>query len=292
MLCIDMGSSVLKILDVRFNQSRLVIERFFIEPIDSHEAMIHFLSNLNKESKKTCIALSDAFIVRKIIQVGAGLSCSDVESLVHMEACRLLGLPSHEVAYDFYDHNRSNAEMFKEILMVACPKIEVMNAVGLIEAAGLEVSRVDVQSFALERSFRRCLPGLWFGSSIRTIATFDIGVHELHALIFHEQEWIFFCSKPINGHVYESILTGIQELLAAFFVSHPSIESIDTMLVSGGVCLTPNLVSKLNQTLNIPIQLAHVVENMVIGAEVNGYDFNRHAVFFTKAAGIALGAVS
>ena len=108
-------------------------------------------------TRQAVIAISGADILAHEIQVPADLKEQALEARVCAEAAAYFPLPLEEIALDFIVLTKAASDAppsdYRSVLMIACPLALLEMRKSALAQGGLETVCVDVDLFALERSY-------------------------------------------------------------------------------------------------------------------------------------------
>ncbi|MCQ4179710.1 type IV pilus assembly protein PilM, partial [Klebsiella pneumoniae] len=104
--------------------------------------------------KSAVVAVSGSAVITKIIEMDAGLSDEELENQLKIEADQYIPYPLEEVAIDFEVQGPAPRSPGRaEVLLAACRKENVEIREAALALAGLTAKVVDVEAYALERSY-------------------------------------------------------------------------------------------------------------------------------------------
>ncbi|MBN2332857.1 MAG: type IV pilus assembly protein PilM [Deltaproteobacteria bacterium] len=166
-LGLDIGSSYIKIVELKESGSRYTLQNFGIAilPTDTIvdgtimdsmaivNTIKNLIENLKSRKKQICTSISGHSVIIKKILLPV-MDEATVENTIYEEA-------AHHIPYDIYDVNldfqilgpSSEADDKMDVLLVAVKKDIISDYLGVIEEAGLVPVIVDVDNFALENMY-------------------------------------------------------------------------------------------------------------------------------------------
>lgn len=240
-------------------------------------------------SKNAVLAVPDSAVISKTIQINEGLTESEMEEFIIMEAEKYIPYPVNEVNLDFEVIGASpkNAALL-DVLIVASRSENVNSRVEAVKRAGLETLVVDVESFAVERAAQCLSQSLPAQGRDKVIAIIDIGALYSHFFVLHGLKMIFTREEEFGGKQLvdaiamhygmsyqeamkmnstnsmpedyeEHILNPFREMLQVqikralqFFFSTSHYGFIDHILLAGGVAKLPGLAEKFRKAQAFP----------------------------------------
>lgn len=209
-LGIDITSTAVKILEISGNGTPFCVERYGREvlPVNALEghvikdmdAVAHcikkLIDKLQTNCKQVVLAVPDAAIISKVVQINEGLNDEEMEELIVLEADKYIPYPIDEINLDFevLGHSEKNPSLL-DVLLVASRAQNVTNRVETVTRAGLDALVVDVESYAVERAaqqFAKELPD-------KTVAIIDIGANYTHLLVLHDMKLVYSRDEKLGG---------------------------------------------------------------------------------------------
>ncbi|WP_298443301.1 pilus assembly protein PilM [uncultured Ferrimonas sp.] len=256
-------------------------------------AMRQVRADMPKSAKFGAASVSGSTVMTKVIFMDASLSDEELEAQIEIEADSLIPYPLDDVNIDF-EPLKTNEETNKvEILLAACRSDNVDARVEALEAAGLESRVIDVEGYALGRSYKLMaeqLPGAGIGQVVGVI---DLGASITTFAVIAEGETVFIREQAFGGEQFtQSILSYygmsyeeaerakvsgelprnyIFEVLAPFqtqflqqirrtiqiFANSTNYENVDSIILCGGSAQIEGMAAMLGTELGIPVHLAN-----------------------------------
>lgn len=339
LLGIDISSTSVKLLELSRQGERYRVEAYAVEPLPVGAviekniselegvglALVRALTRARSGLKNVAVAVAGSAVITKTIEMDAGLSEDEMESQLKVEADQYIPYPLDEVAIDFEVQGISvrNPERVN-VLLAACRKENVEVREAALTLAGLTARVVDVEAYALERSFGLLASRLAVSGERLTVAVVDIGatMTTLSVLqngrIIYTREQLFGgrqLTEEIqrrygltleqaglaqkkgglpDGYVGE-VLQPFREALVQqvsrslqFFFASGQYNSVDHILLAGGTASVPGLDRLIEQQLGTPTQVANPFSDMILGSKVNGAALASDAPALMIACGLAL----
>lgn len=283
------------------------------------------LKNEKIKAKRAAIVVPDSSVITKIIQLEDGLSDDEAEELVILEADKYIPYPIDEVNIDFqYLGPSARGGELQDVLVVASRTENVNTRADIVRESGLEVSVVDVGSYAIERTCQLFKDSLINGGKDITFAVFDIGEIYTQLTVISDMKAIFsreevFGGKQLTDEVVkrydlsadearkakstgdlpddyqEEILEPFKDMITLqirralqFFFSTSDISKVDQILLAGGSSLLPGLSEKVQEIFNISTKLVDPIANMSIEKGLDIQAISRDSSALMLACGLAL----
>jgi type IV pilus assembly protein PilM len=249
--------------------------------------------------KKVCIAIPSAIAISKTIEVDSIISDKDVGNEILLEADKHIPYPIAEVNIDYEIlKDKITAAGKKEVILVACKTEDIDQRVAIFTDAGLEVEVVDIESFALQRAFSLVTKLLPNNGQDKIVGLVDIGSNVTSLNIFHNNSVIYSRDQNFSGsQLFDEIQSryglSFQEALIArernelpedfilevlepfkeavvsqinracqFFLSSGNVQTIDYLLLTGGVSIIAGLDESLQQVIGVKTFIANPFLNM------------------------------
>lgn len=151
-----------------------VVERTIKDPDAVSRCIKQLVDRTGTRVKGAAVAVSGSSVIIKRLQMPEGLSETDLESRIMVDAEQYITFPIEEVSLDFEVLGPSTREGQVDVLLVACRSESVDALSDVVRAAGLSPQVVDVEVYALARAFVFVAPQLE-ASDDANIALIDIG---------------------------------------------------------------------------------------------------------------------
>jgi len=339
LLGIDISSTSVKLLELSRQGERYRVEAYAVEPLPVGAviekniaelegvglALTRALARARTGLKNVAVAVAGSAVITKIIEMDAGLSEDEMESQLKIEADQYIPYPLDEVAIDFEVQGASvrNPERVN-VLLAACRKENVEVREAALTLAGLTARVVDVEAYALERSFGLLASRLAVSGERLTVAVVDIGATMTTLSVLHSGRIIYTREQLFGGRQLteeiqrrygltleqaglaqkkgglpddyagevlqpfrEALVQQVSRSLQFFFASG-QYSTVDHILLAGGTASVPGLDRLVEQQLGTPTQVANPFSDMILGSKVNGAALASDAPALMIACGLAL----
>ena len=340
MLGLDISSSSVKLVELGQDKTgALVLERCAIEPLERGwisdgniekfdevaEAVRRVVRKSGTKTRNVAMALPPSAVITKKIILPGGMSDSELELQVEIEANQYIPFPLDEVSLDFCVVGPSaNSAGDIEVLIAASRKEKVQDIQGLAEAAGLKPVIVDVESYASRLATSRLIESLPKKGVGSIVALFEVGALTTSMQVIRNDEVLYdrdqafggaqltqlivrqygFSleeaeSKKRNGELpddyessvlnpfVESMVHEIGRALQFFFTSTPH-NKVDCVMLAGGSAALPGLTAAVTKHTTFACSLVNPFEGMEIGDGVRLNKMTREAPSYLTACGLAL----
>jgi type IV pilus assembly protein PilM len=338
LLGIDISSTSVKLLELSRQGDRYRVEAYAVEPLPTSaviekniaelegvgQALSRVLIKAKTSLRNVAVAVAGSAVITKTIEMDAGLSDDEMESQLKIEADQYIPYPLDEVAIDFEVQGASarNPERVN-VLLAACRKENVEVREAALTLAGLTARVVDVEAYALERSFG-LLANQLAASKERLVAVVDIGATMTTLSVLHNGRIIYTREQLFGGRqlteeiqrrynltveqaglakkqgglpddYVREVLQPFREALVQqvsrslqFFFASGQYHSVDQILLAGGTASVPGLDRLIEQQLGTPTQVANPFAEMTLNSKVNAAALTSDAPAMMIACGLAL----
>src|SRR5690606_12390886 len=190
LLGIDISSTSVKLLELSRSGGRYRVEAYAVEPLPANAvveknlvevegvglALARVLGKSRSSARQAAVAVAGSAVITKLVEMDAGLSDDELEAQLKLEADQYIPYPLEEVAIDFEVQGPAarNPERV-EVLLAACRKENVEAREAALALAGLTARVVDVEAYALERTYELLAPQLDKQKEDLAVAVVDIG---------------------------------------------------------------------------------------------------------------------
>jgi type IV pilus assembly protein PilM len=338
LLGIDISSTSVKLLELSRQGDRYRVEAYAVEPLPASaviekniaelegvgQALSRVLVKARTSVKNVAVAVAGSAVITKTIEMDAGLSDDEMESQLKIEADQYIPYPLDEVAIDFEVQGASTRNPERvNVLLAACRKENVEVREAALTLAGLTARVVDVEAYALERSFG-LLANQLSASKERLVAVVDIGATMTTLSVLHNGRIIYTREQLFGGRqlteeiqrrysltveqaglakkqgglpddYVREVLQPFREALVhqvsrslQFFFASGQYHSVDQILLAGGTASVPGLDQLIEQQLGTPTQVANPFFEMTLSSKVNAVALISDAPAMMIACGLAL----
>lgn len=339
LLGIDISSTSVKLLELSRTGNRYRVEAYAVEPLPANavvekniaelegvgQALSRLLNKAKSGVKSAAVAVSGSAVITKSIEMDAGLSDDELENQLKIEADQYIPYPLEEVAIDFEVQGPAARSLGRvEVLLAACRKENVEIREAALALAGLTAKVVDVEAYALERSYSLLAPQLGAGHDELTVALVDIGATMTTLSVLHNGRTIYTREQLFGGRQlteeiqrryglsmeeaglakkqgglpddYESeVLQPFKEAVVQqvsrslqFFFAAGQFHDVDYILLAGGTASIPNLDRLIQQKIGTQTLVANPFADMALSGKVNAGALASDAPSLMIACGLAL----
>lgn len=339
LLGIDISSTSVKLLELSRSGGRYRVEAYAVEPLPPNaviekniveldgvgQALSRVVAKSRSGVKSAAVAVAGSAVITKTIEMDAGLSEDELENQLKIEADQYIPYPLEEVALDFEVQGPSARTPERvEVLLAACRRENVEIREAALVMAGLTAKVVDVEAFALERSYDLLEAQLGSGYAGLTVAIVDIGATMTTLSVLHNGRTIYtreqlFGGKQLTEEIqrryglsmeeagrakkqgglpddYDSeVLKPFKEAVVQqvsrslqFFLASGQFNDVDCILLAGGTASIPGLDRLIQQKIGTRTLVANPFTDMALSNKVNAGALANDAPALMIACGLAM----
>ncbi|MCD2948701.1 type IV pilus assembly protein PilM [Pseudomonas aeruginosa] len=336
LLGIDISSTSVKLLELSRSGGRYKVEAYAVEPLPPNavveknivelegvgQALSRVLVKAKTNLKSAVVAVAGSAVITKTIEMEAGLS---EENQLKIEADQYIPYPLEEVAIDFEVQGLSarNPERV-DVLLAACRKENVEVREAALALAGLTAKVVDVEAYALERSYALLSSQLGADTDQLTVAVVDIGATMTTLSVLHNGRTIYtreqlFGGRQLTEEIQRRYGLSVEEAGLAkkqgglpddydsevlrpfkdavvqqvsrslqFFFAAGQFNDVDYIVLAGGTASIQDLDRLIQQKIGTPTLVANPFADMALNGKVNAGALASDAPALMIACGLAL----
>lgn len=205
---LDIGSSSVKIVELRRDGRGVHVQRFGIEPIPfgsleggairnpslMAENIRQILTTYKIKNKDVVIAVAGQTVIVRHVKFPL-MEANELREALKWEAERYIPYPVDDAALDFEIISRDVATSEMEVMLVAAQKKLIETHIEAVKGSGLQPTAIDVQPFALLRAL-----GLLKNEEKKTLVIIDLGAGTTDLLIYKDGSPRFTRIIPIAGN--------------------------------------------------------------------------------------------
>jgi len=343
MVGIDIGSHAIKAVLLSQGDNGYTLEDYAIEPmprgaiidreIQDIEAVGKVITKIRKKIgntvKEASIAVSGQTVITKVIYMDVALSEEELASQIEIEADSLIPYPLDEVSLDFEKLSVNDSDPSKINVLLSAARTESIGArVEALEAGGFGTKVVDVESYAISRTYDLCLAQLPEDADKKMVAMVDLGATMTLFSASKESEHVFSRDQLFGGEQYTRSIVSYYnqsfeeaesakvkgklppnyrfEVLAPFhtilvqqirraiqmFLTSSGHEKVDYLIISGGTALVEGVQDLLTEELGIFTVVADPFYGMEKSENIDQGELKIVAPQLMVASGLALRSFS
>jgi type IV pilus assembly protein PilM len=292
-LGLDIGATVIKMVELRCMHQQLWLQRFAVVPFPHAAALSAAIQEAYTQmctaTRDVAIAMPAAAVISKTLQVDVALPEEELEAHIQLEAAAALPFPLDEMCMDFSVLGCNEINPAKaDVLLVAARKAQVALRCDSIISAGLAVDSIDVEIFALERVVNY----LNHADAVKTIALFHFDETTITFMVLHQRRVIYTHEELYSVQQLTETIESLVPLLhraMQFFISSIPNHPVESILLSGlRVSVLSTIVA---DELSLPVTIVNPFQAMSLAAVVNESQLQQQAATLTIACGLALRGV-
>jgi len=338
-LGIDISTTAVKLLELSKTGDKYRVNTYGVEPLPPNavvenviadveavgDALGRLVARVKPNIKTGAVAVTGAEAITKIIEMDADLTEDQMEDQLELEAGQHITYPIDEVRMDFcvlgpVEGNPNRVQL----LLVASRTENVQLRVDCLEVAGLKTAAVDVEAYAIERSFRLIEQHVPDAADHDVIALFDFGSSLATLHVIHEGRVIYsrdsnFGGKQLTEEIqrrygisqqeagmakktgelpddYDSEVLGpfkdavLQQISRSlqFFYSSSQFNEVGHIVLAGGTSSISGLPEMVEEHMGIGTSLANPFLDMTLANKVSAASIANDAPALMVACGLAL----
>lgn len=303
-LGIDFGMFSIKIVELKITKDEVFLVNFGIADVRedsaggasnavSHEMLrIQYLEALVRQmrphTQEAFVSLPGSSGLISILEIPK-MSQKELAEAIQFEAHKYVPVDINDVAISWDiirplgEGERSSTTMQK-VLLVAALKKDVDRTASSIEKAGMTVSAMELEIFALARSLTTGRTGAHLiidvgfrvtnlvivgGGDVRMNRNVDVGGNDVTRTIMEGMNIVFDRAEalkkerdffhqneiPLSFPSIEIILAEAKRMISAFDRQESSPVPIDSVILSGGTAQLPGFAVYCQETLGIPVEM-------------------------------------
>ena len=338
LLGLDISSTTVKMIELTKHGDSYRVENYSVRPLPPGVVVEKNISDVDAVAqvvkatiqqartkvRDVALAVPGSAVITKTIEMPAGLTDDAMELQISLEADQYIPYPIEEVSIDFdvLGPSEKSPEQVN-VLLAACRSENVETREAVMELAGLTAKVVDVEAYALERSFDLQADQI-DGAYDKVIAIVDIGstMTTLSVLvegkIVYAREQLFGGKQlteeiqrryglseeeaglakrqgglpddyeaevlePFKDNVVQQVTRSLQ-----FFFSSSQYHEVDHVLLAGGVASMDGLSDMVEDKLETHTTVANPFANMSVSSRVNSAALANDAPSLMIVTGLAL----
>lgn len=338
-LGVDIGSTSVKLVELGLVDGRYQLECYGIEPLPAGAVVENNIIDVavvgetvkrawmrsGSTLKDAAVAVDGSALITKIIEVHAGLSDTDMQCQVSVEAEQYISYPIDELAFDFevLGPGAVGSEMVT-VLLVACRSEQIQRREDVCAIANLNCKAVDIQAYTMQRAFELVAEQLSNESSRQLVAIVDVGATLTTLSILDNNNVIYTREQLFGGQqltaavqrcyglseedaerakkkgrlpdeyklevlqpFIDSLLQAVMRSLQLFYASSDH-STVDCIVMAGGTANLLGLHPQLSEHTDIPVVLANPFAAMSVSPRVNATLLSRDAHSLMIACGLAM----
>lgn len=337
---VDITSATVKLLELKSTADNYHVESYAVRPLregavierriqdidDVASVLSRAVEHAKPSTRKAAVAVPASAAITKTLNFPANLSEDDIEERIVAESDRHIPFPFNEVAFDFeclgpspYDEEE------QQVLLVACRQHDVSQLTETLERAGLEPAAVDVETFAMERSFevlKRQLSVELDPSTCVGLVDFGANMNAFHVMrgghIVYSRDTVFggrqltdairerydlsmeeagFAKKrgglpedyqdKVLTPFLETVVQQVGRSLQLYYTAgrHHEVKEI---VLGGGSSVIPGLAERIAEDSGMRVTIANPFQNMQVNKRLNIEGLTNDAPAMLTACGLAM----
>lgn len=336
---VDISATAIKLLELSHSGGRYRVDSYAVEPLPANsvvdknitdmeavgEAIGRAVKKAGTKTKHGACAVAGNSVITKYIEMPAGLSDSELENQIQIEADQYIPFPLEEVALDFEVIGPSADNPDKVNVLLAASRSENVDVrVGALELGGLTAKVIDVEAFALENTISMLAAEIFGGGEDKIIAVADIGsavttfsvLEDLKISYSREQQFggaqltediqrrygLSYEEAGLakrQGGLPENYVPEVlepfkdsmcQQISRAqqFFFSSSQVTNIDHLILAGGCSSIEGMAELVESRIGVPTIVANPFAGMSVSSRIPAQALSNDAPALMISCGLAL----
>lgn len=306
LLGMQINSGVIRFLQLRHRKNLFEVQAYNVTTFDPkaialENKNIAVIANIIKQSVQqavvttpyVAIAIDDASVINKVIQMDATLSDYEIEQQIIYEAEKYIPFKLSEVNIDFQVLGPTHdSPGWRDVKLVIARTETITFYQQLLLQAGLILKIVDLESCVSQRVAELSALQLSNQGIDNVIAVVNIDEARIHITVLNNFNAIFTRSEILNLSekntplFQNTLLQYIQGTLQFFFSAHVHREIHGLLLI--GLAVDDTLLVFLSEQLAIPIVVADPFVAMSLAVHLDKEHFLKVAPSLVMSCGLAV----
>lgn len=337
-LGIDISEAAVKLLELSKSADGYKVESYGMRPIPEGvlvnndpenmeiiaETIREVLKQADTKLRNASIAIAGSDVFRKVISMPSGLSDSEMEEQIIVDADQYIPYPLDEVRFDFEVINEDEAKGISDVLLVASRTENIDERVAVLEMAGIITKVVDLETFVMIDALDLLSDQMPSSDTPQTVAMIDIGASIISLNVIKEGRSLYARDQTfggrqlteeiqrIYGYSFEeagrakrsadvpegyntealdpfkhAIVQQIARALQVFYSSAAS-EDIDCIVFAGGCASIDGMADLIEEDQRCPVLIANPFLHMKLAKKVNEKGLHADGPALMVACGLAL----
>ncbi|WP_447553883.1 type IV pilus assembly protein PilM [Vreelandella sp. EE22] len=337
---VDITSATVKLLELKQTDNNYQVESYAVRPLregavverrirdinDVARVLRNAVEHANPSTRKAAVALPASAAITKTLSFPVSLCEDEIEARIIESSDRHIPFPFNEVAFDFQCLGPAAFdESQQQVVLVACRQRDVSQLTDTLVQAGLEPAAVDVETFAVERSFAELKRQLSVGDDPSTcVALVDLGanMNAFHVLqggrIVYSRDTVFggrqltdairerfglsneeagFAKKrgglpedyqeSVLNPFLDTVLQQVERSLQLYYTAGRK-QRVEHLVLAGGSSVIPGLAERIAKDIGLAVTLANPFQRMKVNKRLNIEGLTSDAPAMLTAGGLAM----
>lgn len=338
-LGLDISSTSVKLLELAQEGDKYRVQSLAVEPLPDNAVVDKNIQDVDAvgatiakavkrsgtRAKEAAVAVSGSAVITKVITMPAGLSESELESQIELEADQYIPYPLEEINLDFevIGESKNNPETV-DVLLAASRSENIELRSAALALGGLNPRIVDVEAYTIENSSKLITHQLAQDTENNIIAVIDIGATMTSLNVVENNQLIYTREQSFGGkqlteeimrryglaydeagrlkkdgglpdNYIQEVLEPFKETIAQqvsrflqFFYTSGQHNSVDMIALAGGCASIPGIDELVESQLDTPTVVANPFAEMSLSSKVNPQNLSSDAPSLMIACGLAM----
>lgn len=317
------GSHRLERLGIATLPPELIVDGSILDSTRVVDAIKELVSNTGIKAKDVTLSVSghSSVIIKRVSL--PQMTEEELDEQIRFEAEQYIPFDIEDVSLDFQILGPAEEENMMDVLIVAVKKDKISEYVTVVKDAGLNPVIVDVDAFAMENMYELN----YEVKEGENIALVNIGASMININILKGGISVFTRDSSVGGNLltealqreftisyanaeklkqeeavegvppenvtavlnsaFEDIITEISRSFD-YFRDTTNYESIDQIILSGGVALTKDFAPALSEKVGVPVSIAEPFKNITVPDSFDQEYLKKVSPLVSVAVGLAM----
>ena len=302
-LGIDIGSAAVKLVALSGRGARRRVDGFAVEPLPAAtvdrgnisdaavvgEAVRRACGKAGTTRRSAVLGVADSTVITRTLLLDAALTEDELEAEVVLDAERSIPYPIDRVALDFASLGAVAGDPAqRRVLLVACPKEQVLMREAALHHAGLAATAVEVESFAQRRAVHATT------GDEAVVGILDVGDVALRLAVWSREESVFVKHEPIPAPLPqddEATQTATLDAASRLFDAYAAsgwAEAMDRLRLAGSRASEPDFAAVVTAHFGMKVELADPFAGMAVHGRIDEAALAAVAPALVTACGLGL----
>ncbi|WNL39674.1 type IV pilus assembly protein PilM [Halomonas sp. PAMB 3264] len=337
---VDITSATVKLLELKQLDTNYQVQSYAVRPLKEGAVVERRIRDINDvarvlraavehakpTTRKAAVAVPASAAITRTLTYPASLGEEDIEARIIEEYDRHVPFPFNEVAFDFQRLGLvPGDDTLQQVILVACRQRDVSQLTDTLIQAGLEPAAVDVETFAVERSFGELRRQIDLAEASQSnIALVDLGAtmnafHVLdHGRIIYSRDTVYGgrqltdnireryeltneeaglakkrgglpedYEKSVLDPFIDTVVQQVGRSLQLYYTAGRK-RRVEHLVLAGGSSVIPGLAERIAQENDLTVTQANPFQRMKLRSRINVKGLTSDAPAMLTACGLAM----
>lgn len=336
---IDISSSAIKLLELSLQGDMYRVESFAVLPLpaqqDTDKSEMDIIESIGAvvklarsrsgtSAEEASVAVPVSAAITKKLTMPAGLNTHEMAAQIELEADQHIPYPLEEVSLDFDVIGPAKNDDEVIVVLAAARSEEINRQSDILEVGGFTPKVIDVETFAIERSYELLKAQFPNEAAGMTVAIVDIGATLTTLYVFENDEVVYTREQIFGGRQLTEEIQNrygisqaeagrakkegglpdnyVPEVLAPFieamtqqisrslnyFYSSGQHSEVNHLILAGGCASIPGVLEQIEMATGVSVSIANPFTKMTLASSVSPHALSVEASSLLTACGLAM----